>query len=321
MARSVTRKVTNVLFGPVIDWGQSIVVRAGRQYTLEECSKWVNEGRFEDCLRASQRAADLPFGETDRLEFESREFHQGIISLEDETSWEVVGEGSMIIQEAPSRYQDFQVEVEEAMEENGECSKSISYTPKGGFTVKKTFRTPQKRTREVKNRYEGLMGVNADFPMPEPMQSSPTPAPRAKQARFAQDIMQEKLQFQSALPILTETSQIVQHTLPDTQLEPEMHLDDCEDNFTDSDAEMDRENAQNPPTSAPGCLASSRYAPATQETQEEDIQAEIEEQEPRWDRTWDVLDFFTIIEQGIKTLHESNANKKQKAKMVAVIAA
>ena len=35
----------------------------------------------------------------------------------------------MIIQEAPSRYQDFQVEVEEAMEENGECSKSISNIP------------------------------------------------------------------------------------------------------------------------------------------------------------------------------------------------
>ena len=48
----------------------------------------------------------------------------------------------MIIQEAPSRYQDIQAEVEESMEENGECSKSISYTPKGGFTVKKTFRTP-----------------------------------------------------------------------------------------------------------------------------------------------------------------------------------
>ena len=136
MTRTVTRKVTNVLFGPATDWEkQSTVVRAGRQYTLEECSKWVNEGRFEDCLRGPQRAADLPFAKTDRLEFESRDFHQGIISLEDETSWEVVGEGSMIIQEAPSRYQDFQVEVEEALEENGECSKSISYTPKGGFTV------------------------------------------------------------------------------------------------------------------------------------------------------------------------------------------
>ena len=76
MARTVPRKLTNVLFGPLIEWGkQSIVVRAGRQYILEECSKWVNEGRFEDYLRASRRAVDLPFGETDRLEFESRDFH------------------------------------------------------------------------------------------------------------------------------------------------------------------------------------------------------------------------------------------------------
>ena len=187
MARTVTTKVINVQLGPVIDWGkQSIVVRAGRQYNLKECSEWVNEGCFEDCLRVSQRADDLLFGETDRLEFESRDFHQGIISLEDETSWELVGEGSMIIQEAPLRYQDFQVAVEEAMVENGECSKSIYYTSKGGFAVKKTFRTPQKRAREVKNRYEGLTGVNVDFPMPEPMQSYPTPAPRAKKARFTQ---------------------------------------------------------------------------------------------------------------------------------------
>ena len=100
-----------------------------------------------------------------------------------------------------------------------------------------------------------------------------------------------------------------------------MHLDDCGDVFTDSDAEMDIEDAQNPPTSAPGGLASSRHAPATQETQEEDTQAEMEEPEPKCDRTWDVLDFVTIMEQGIKTLHKSNATKKQKAKMVAVIAA
>ena len=93
----------------------------------------------------------------------------------------------MIIQEAPRRYQHFQVAVEEAMDENGECSKSIYYTPKGGFAVKKTFRTPQKRAREVKNRYERLTGMNVDFPMPELMQLSPTPTPRAKKARFTQD--------------------------------------------------------------------------------------------------------------------------------------
>ena len=98
-------------------------------------------------------------------------------------------------------------------------------------------------------------------------------------------------------------------------------MDDRRDVFTDSDAEMDIEDAQNTPTSAPGGLASSRHAPATPETQEEVTQAEMEELEPKWDRTWDVLDIFTIMEQGIKTLHESNANKKQKVTMVAVIAA
>ena len=51
------------------------------------------------------------------------------------------------------------------------------------------------------------MGVNADFLMPEPMQLSPAPAPRVKKARFAQDGRQEKLQFQPALPILTEALQ------------------------------------------------------------------------------------------------------------------
>ena len=277
MAWTVTRKVTNVLFGPVIDWRkQSIVVRAERQYTLAEYSKLVNEGRFEDCLRAPQRAADLPFGETDRLEFESKDFHQGIMSLEDDTSWEVVGEGSMIIQEVSSRYQDFQVDVEEAMEENGKWFKSISYTLKGGFTVQKTFRTPQTRWREVKNRYKGLTGGNADFSMPEPMQSSPTPAPRAKKARFTQDATQEKLQFQLALPILTETPQAVQLALPDTQLQREMNLDDSGEDFIDSDADMDIKHAQNPPTSALGSLASFRHAPATQETQEEGTQVEME---------------------------------------------
>ena len=161
------------------------------------------------------------------------------------------------------------------MEENGECFKSISYTSKGGLTVKKTFRTHQKRTREVKNRYDGLTGVNADFPMPEPIQSSPTPAPRAKKARFTQDTTQEKLQFQPALAILTQTPQTVQLALPETQLQPEVHLDASGEDFTDSDAEMDIEDVQNPPTSAP----------ATQETQEEDTQAEMEEPEPNWDRT------------------------------------
>ena len=90
----------------------------------------------------------------------------------------------MIIQEAPSRYQDFQVDVEEAVEEDGETSKSISYTLNGGFTVKNTFRTPQKHSREVQNRYEGLIGMNADFLTQAAIQSSPTPALRANKVSF-----------------------------------------------------------------------------------------------------------------------------------------
>ena len=100
-----------------------------------------------------------------------------------------------------------------------------------------------------------------------------------------------------------------------------MHLDDSGEDFTDFDAEMGIEDAQNPPTSAPDGLANSRLTPAIQETQEEDTQAEMEEPEPKWDRTWDVLDFYSIMEQGIKTLHESNANKKQKERTTAVIGA
>ena len=59
-----------------------------------------------------------------------------------------------------------------------------------------------------------------------------------------------------------------------------MHVDDSGDDLTDKDAEMDIEDAQNPHTSALSGLASSRHAPATEETQEEHTQAEMEEPEP-----------------------------------------
>ena len=100
-----------------------------------------------------------------------------------------------------------------------------------------------------------------------------------------------------------------------------MHLGGSGDDLIDSDEEMDIEDAQNPPTSQAGGLAGFKHAPATQETQEEDTQVEMEEPEPKWDPTWDILDFFTIGEQGIKNMHESNANKKQKAKITAAIPA
>lgn len=58
----------NVLFGRVITWGkQSILVRVGSQYTLEEYSKRVNEACFKKCVRASERVGNLLLGETDEL--------------------------------------------------------------------------------------------------------------------------------------------------------------------------------------------------------------------------------------------------------------
>ena len=143
------------------------------------------------------------------------------------------------------------------MAEDQQTFKTISYTLKGWFSVKKTFRTPQKTPRVVKNRYEVLTGVNAYFPMPEPLQGSPTPAPRAMKARFAQDTMQKKLHFQPGLPIITEAPQTLQQALPETQLQREMHLDNLGDDFRDWAAEMDVEDAQNPPTSQAGGLGSS----------------------------------------------------------------
>ena len=59
-----------------------------------------------------------------------------------------------------------------------------------------------------------------------------------------------------------------------------MHVDDSGDDLTDTDAEMDIEDAQNLHTSVLSGLASSRHAPATEETQEEHTQAEMEEPEP-----------------------------------------
>ena len=59
-----------------------------------------------------------------------------------------------------------------------------------------------------------------------------------------------------------------------------MHPEDSGDDMTDSDAEMDIEDAQNLPARRAGSLASLRHALTIQETQEEDPQAEMEELEP-----------------------------------------
>ena len=61
------------MFGPATDWGkQSVMITNGRQYTLEECSNWTTDECFEEVLKASQRAKDMPYDEIDRIEFETR---------------------------------------------------------------------------------------------------------------------------------------------------------------------------------------------------------------------------------------------------------
>ena len=75
------------MFGPATDWGkQSVVISNGRQYTLEECSNWTMDGRFEEILKASQRAKDMPYDEIDRIEFEIREVARGILDLQEPRS-------------------------------------------------------------------------------------------------------------------------------------------------------------------------------------------------------------------------------------------
>ena len=47
MVLTVTERTDKVMFGPVEDWRKkSILVSGVRQYTLEECYKWVNHGKF-----------------------------------------------------------------------------------------------------------------------------------------------------------------------------------------------------------------------------------------------------------------------------------
>ena len=95
MALRVTKTTDKVMFGPVVDWGKkSILVSGGRQYTLEECSKWVNHGKFQDLQAASLRTQDLKFfREADKLEFESRGLAENTLDLEFESSWVIIRNG------------------------------------------------------------------------------------------------------------------------------------------------------------------------------------------------------------------------------------
>ena len=89
----MTKRTDKVMFGPVEDWGKkSILVSGGRQYTLEEYFKWVNQGNFQDLQAASQRTQDLKsIREADQLEFESRGLAAHTLDLEFEGSCVIVG--------------------------------------------------------------------------------------------------------------------------------------------------------------------------------------------------------------------------------------
>ena len=91
-----------------------MVVCGGSQYTLEVCSRWVNDGKFAELEKASQRTWDLQsFGEADRLEFMSRGVAEHALDLEQPGSWEIIQQG-MIMQEVFTN--DVQVEMIEAEE-------------------------------------------------------------------------------------------------------------------------------------------------------------------------------------------------------------
>ena len=115
MARTVTKRVTNVMFGPAMDRGrQSIVISNGRQYTLEEYTNWTPDGRFQHIIQAFLRAADLAFGEVEGLEFETRDVVREVLNFSEEVSWVILSQG-MIIQKQSTEGVEI---VEEIDEEN-----------------------------------------------------------------------------------------------------------------------------------------------------------------------------------------------------------
>ena len=56
VAPTITKTNKGVVFGEVYNWGKkSVVVFGGSQYILEDCSRWVNDGKFAELEKASQR--------------------------------------------------------------------------------------------------------------------------------------------------------------------------------------------------------------------------------------------------------------------------
>ena len=147
MAPTVTRTNKGVVFGPVCDWGKkTVVVCGGSQYTLKDCSRWVNDGKCAELERASQRTRDLlSFGEVDRLEFMSRGVAEQALDLDQAGPWEIIQQ-RMIMEEVFAN--DLQVEMIEA-EDADYYYKTMTVISTTG-AVQKEYQTPRaKRVREV----------------------------------------------------------------------------------------------------------------------------------------------------------------------------
>ena len=177
MVLTVTKSTDKVMFGPVEDWGKkSILVSGGRPYTLEECSKWVNHGKFQDLQAASQRTQDLKsFGEADQLEFESRGLAAYTFDLEFESSWVIIRNGmAMQEREVP---ENVTVQTQES-EDDTHRYKSVEATV-AGIPVTNQWKTPKaQRIREVlPSSPDPLAGSFRIMPT--------TPTPATKKPRYA----------------------------------------------------------------------------------------------------------------------------------------
>ena len=176
MALRVTKTTDKVMFGPVEDWGKnSILVSGGRQYTVEEYSKWVNHGKFQDLQAASQRTQDLKsFGEVDRLDFESRGLAEETLDLEFESSWLMIRNGmAMQEREVPD---NVTVQTQES-EDDSHRYKSVEATV-AGVPVIDHWKTPKAQRIRV------VLPSSPD-PLTGSYRIQPTtPTPAAKKPRY-----------------------------------------------------------------------------------------------------------------------------------------
>ena len=176
MVLTVTKRTDKVMFGPVVDWGKkSILVSGGRQYTLKECSKCVNHGKFQDLEEASQRIQHLKsFMEADRLEFESRGLAEETLDLEFESSWLIIRNG-MAMQEREVQG-NVTVQTQES-EDDTHNYKSIEATI-AGVAVTNQWKTPKvQRIRDLlTSSPDTLTGSFRIIPT--------TPTPAAKKPKY-----------------------------------------------------------------------------------------------------------------------------------------